>query len=386
MKFETGNGNALPPEEKIEETEEEKFNSLTKEDVEAYEVPGAEKILEIMSEEVSKEDKEKLKEVVDTMPLNKKAEIVKIFKNQLKLFKDLGMGLGEKINWDSKKKKAVVCLGIYALMNVMGSVLHASESDTESDTDLGDDLDASFVKSTLSNAFNELELKNVTEDAGALFFSASIELAKEMNERGVEKMRYAYVVDKMLKWSECVQENKGSLEELQYGLTEISGDYLEHLDNLEKLEDQTDSSDSDTSIESGHESISNEIVLPEKIELEFDSHFSEVEKMNIQEYYNVTIEEIHAAAEKFEWWGEKYGHKENFTDFEKGAKDYISELIDMTKQIENNANDSDFNGSFYVNKVGNNAVELAAEVKLEEVASRTSLRTAEEKMNDAFDF
>jgi hypothetical protein len=367
-------------------SEEKGFKPLTREDVEDHDVPGAEEILEIMAKEVSERDRERIKMEAAKIPLGLKAEIVKIFKEQVDLFKSLGKGLKERINWDSKKKRAVVCLGLYALMNVMGGVLHASESDSESDShnDFDGDIDSNFIKSTLSNAFYELESINITEDAKNLFFNNSMDLAKGMLGRGVEKMRYEYVVDRMLQFSKYVQESNGSLEQLQRGLNEISSNYLEHLDNLEKHKNQIDSNDSDISIESNNKSISDEIVLPEGLKLEFNSHFSESEKMNIQKYYDATIKEIYAAADKFEWWGEEYGDKENFSDFEKLTKDYIINLIDITKNIEDNANNPDFNVKTFVNSVGNNPEKVLAEETLKAIAAKANLRTAEEEMEDAF--
>ena len=363
------------------------FDSLTVEDVENYEQPGADEILDIMSEEVSKEEQENIKEMTTKMPLSMKAEIVKIFKEQIGLFKELGNGLGEKIHWNKKKTKAVVCLGLYGLMNVMGGMLSAEEVDAEDGMDLEGDLDINSIQSTLQGPLAELKDDGISTEGYNLFMKSSIELAKEMkgmDEVNSPKIRYSYVVDKMLDWTKSVQEDGSSLEKLQEGLTEITSDYLEHLDGLEDLQEQNNSGDLD-SAESDTEAISDEIILPEKGELEFDSHFSEVQKMNIQAYYDSTIEEIHAAAEEFEWWANKYGSKSNFSEFEKEAKEYINNLVDFVENIENNVSNQDFDDKIYVNQIGKDNPQSNAEDNLEALAGKAKIRTSEEASIDAFE-
>ena len=395
MKFEENiilsndiNNEKFPESSKSKDTSEDKeidSGMPTNEEIENYEQPGAEEIIEAISEEVPEKDKEEIKQMTNKIPLGLKAELVKTFGEQVKLFKDLGRGLSEKINWDTKKTKAVVCFALYALLNVMGNVVHASESesDSDSDVDFGGELDNDFIKDTLQGRLAELKDDGITASGYNLFMTSSLELAQEMKTRKIEKMRYAFVIDKMFRFA----KTNTTVEELQQGLTEISSDYLEYLDDLEKVQNQNNLNnldDSDVSVEPSPESISSEIVLPEKVELGFDSHFSEVQKMYMQEYYDATIEEIHGAAEKFEWWVAKYGHKENFSKFEKQAKDYIKGLIDRVQHIEDNANNPDFDAKMYSHRVSQDSPKLMAEANLENISHQANLRTAEERTNDAF--
>jgi len=324
-----------------------------------------------------------LEKITNNIPLGVKDNIVNTFKDQVKLFKNLGTGLQEKINWDKKKTKAVVCLGIYALMNVMGSVLHADESDTDSDTDLDGELNLSFLKSTLSGAINELNTLDATPEQGDLFFNASMELAKEMTEieeLDGERVKYNWAINKMLEWSEYAQESGISLEEYKNGLSEISDNFLDYINGS----DEIDSNDNlDDSVENNN-SILNEIVLPEKAALEFDSHFSEINKMNMQKGYNSTVEEIHAAAEKFEWWGDKYGDRDAFSKFEEQVKDYINGLIAKVEKIESNAKNPDHTLKTYSNHESSN-IGLKVEFELDKFSKDTGLRSDMEEMDDQFE-
>ena len=72
--------------------EEKEKMVFTKEEIENYDMPGADEILKIMSEEVPEDEKEKMKQMIEKVPLNIKAELVKTFKEQVELLKELGKG------------------------------------------------------------------------------------------------------------------------------------------------------------------------------------------------------------------------------------------------------------------------------------------------------
>ena len=277
----------------------------------------------------------------------------------------------------------------------MGGALHANESDSDSDSnmDFGGELSLDSAKAILSNAFEQfitMEMHDMQKTE--LFLTHSDELFREMKDVGGKRIIYEFAINDMIKLVEHADKDNLPLIWLHEVLRQTSDKYLDYaIDDLKKSEVKVDPEDeknlnnSDEFIESNQGIISEEIVLPEKYELEFNSHFTEVEKMHCQEYYDNKIEEIHAAAEQFEWWAEKYGHKKNFLEFEKMTKDYIKNLIDTVKRIEKDVNNPDFNGKAYVSGVGDCSRE-SAEIKLGNIDIETNLRTELERSNDAFNF
>ena len=124
--------------------------------------------------------------------------------------------------------------------------------------------------------------------------------------------------------------------------------------------------------------------LPEKVELEFGDHFSILDRIEIQRYHDFQIEEIHELAQQFETWGERYGHKENFSKFEEKVKEYIHNLIELCQRIENNVKNTDFKMKASVRGIGSSGPEAFAEAALDRISYEVGLRSREEINNDDF--
>ncbi|MBU1130602.1 hypothetical protein KJ840_00515 [Patescibacteria group bacterium] len=342
----------------------------------APEVP--EKGKELM-EQISAEEKRMIDQTTEAMPIGFKAEVLEAVKQQIQLLKELSQGLKEKINWEKVDKRKALAIGAYAIASIAGGF--AATAEAGGTTDDADELTDDQVNSVLRNAvFNELDnIANFTDQDGALFLQTAQDLAEAMNRNNIPnaQVQYSMGIEQMVKWIEYAKSNNINIE---VGLQEILKDFSVS-EEISAPQAAGASEQGETPQESGGDQTFTD--LPESVKLEFDGQYSEVEKMNIQQYYDFTAETVKEVAEEFESWKLKYGYKDNFNDFQSAVSDWINQTNERLKHIVEQVQKPD--SKITATSTGNMDPKTAAEMSLDAIDSQVKLRNADEKVRDAFE-
>jgi hypothetical protein len=306
-----------------------------------------------------------IKKIIAEIPIKEQENIIKILKNgleeQVQLVKDFIKGIkkGGIDYTNPETKKALVFLGIFLLTSAF-SVVQASEIPTPDldDNPDNDNLDSGHVVNALVGANTELKAMGMTDSGQNVFNDTAFQLATKMESLKAPQEAYYSAIKEMIQAAKWINGEERNMEDLASLLAAVANNHLDACQNLEIID------------------------LPEKVALDFDAHFTAAERVNIQQYYDVTIEEIHAAATQLGEWDEKYGTKDKFSEFEKEVKNYMKQLIDSMDKLEEDVKRPDV---VMKTSVIGHSPDLAAEGMLHGIAAKVGLLNVEETAQDAFD-
>jgi hypothetical protein len=360
--------NLTPAEENKSEVDPVKLSFEEMEDSSNPETPeNAEELLE----QLSVEDKKQVEKITAEMPLSAKAEIMQAVAEQVKLFKELGAGLKEKIDWSKLDKKKVMALSAYAMISVMGGFAANAEA-AEDDQEGGEALTADFVKDIVNNAvINDLKtMDNLSNAEGQEFMDTAYELANAMDKNGVQnpQMKFDMAIEGMVDYITWAKGEQG---------TQVNADFSS---GLQEIFEVYSAAEAEVLVaETSPETFTD---LPESKTLEFGEHISSYEQSKAQEYYDYTVELMDEGADEFEGWKLKYGHKANFGEFQEAVGQWLDGLKGELESVENYATNPE--STLKISMNGNMSAETFAEMRIDMIGSQVNLRTIDEKFDDAF--
>jgi len=368
------------------------IKSISKQDIENYEPEFKGEDPQNLLERIPNKLKNLARKAVDRIPDQAKKEIHQSIAYNIKLLKEAAKGLKEKIDWKSLDKKAIAALVIFAFGSITGGVLEAGEAGEEDDAeefDGEDDIDQDFVEHTIYNAVGDLEqIDGLSQEGGSDFIQAAVELGAKMSNEGLTRQDYNFAINAMIELTKHAAQRDASLDQYNESLDDLVQDFTQSKEAVESSEASNMDNDIDNEVESekGEEfgSESTGMTLPEKFDLEFDSSFSEFEQAEIQNYYDYTVDTIHELAEQMSDWGEKYGHKANWGQFEAKTKNYIQDQINHVNHIAESA-EKGSNMRNWLDEIGDLSPKEKADQILSHFSGITRLRTKIESAKDAFD-
>ena len=354
---------------KIETIEGQSDSNISEEDIKNFKKPESPELVDEMMESVTEDEKKALININEQLPSSVKAQILAGVTNNIQILKEFGNNIGEKIDWDKVDKKKLIALGIYGAGALMGGVADNVEAE-----DSNDGLDSDFIKGTLSSSISNFEqIDGLSQEEGSLFIRKAIALA-EVND--MDRLNYGFAVNEMESWVKYSHENNVSMQQFEYGLDEIVAKFSEP-------ENKEGSDDQESAEFNKYEDMTAD--LPETGELEFNDNFSEYEKMQIQEYYDVNVGTVNELTKLLTEWEAKYGYKSNFASFENNVKDRVDSIISELNDIKDGVQRSDYKIEVSISSVGGNPSRLKAEGIMNIVEAKSHLLSDSEIIEKLFD-
>ena len=126
-----------------------------------------------------------------------------------------------------------------------------------------------------------------------------------------------------------------------------------------------------------------EPVIDSETTLKFGSHISEDQQIQIQKFYDYTVEKIDKMKEGLISWKERYGDKPNFELFKEKVESDINEMNHYVDKIAEDVQNPDIKISAYTKDLGSSA-EDSANMTLDSIAGDAKLLSEEEAAEDAF--